>query len=138
MNDNPAIVFPDAADTDPFKDDNADNDTEYKLRSPFHYTTLSGIGITVPQGFETDGVSAPQVSWSLIGLPPDGYYRDAGIVHDYLYSVKGAVPTVIPPFTRQQCDDILLEILTRLDVPWIKRKAAYLAVRLFGGSHWQP
>lgn len=138
MTDETTIIFPDAPDTDPFKDDNADNDTEYKLRSPFYYKTLAGWPIIVPQGFETDGVSAPQVTWSFVGMPPDGYYRAAGVVHDYLYSVNGAVPGLKTPFTRQQCDDILLEIMTRLDVPWIKRKAAYLAVRLFGGSHWKP
>lgn len=136
MTDNPVIVFPDAADTAPFKDDNADNDTEYRLRSPFHYSTLNGIGITVPQGYETDGMSAPQISWSLIGLPPDGYYRDAGIVHDYLYSLNGKLLNGIT-YDRKGCDDILLEILTRLDVPWLKRKAAYLAVRLFGATHWK-
>lgn len=133
------IIFPDAPDTDPFKDDNADNDTEYRLRSAYEYTTLAGIVIIIPEGFKTDGVSAPQGTWSFIGMPPDGYYRAAGVVHDFLYTNGGVISEGkgFPIFTREQSDDILLEILTRLDVPWLKRKAAYLAVRLFGQQHWK-
>lgn len=132
------IIFPDAPDTDPFKDDNADNDTEYRLRSAYEYTTLAGIVIIIPEGFKTDGVSAPQGTWSFIGMPPDGYYRAAGVVHDYLYDLLGKLPNsggLI--LSRKECDDILLEILTRCKVPWLKRKAAYLAVRLFGQQHWK-
>ncbi len=131
------ISFPDAPDTDPFKDDNADNDTEYKLRSAYQYRTLAGQVIVLPAGFETDGVSAPQVTWSFIGLPPDGYYRAAGVVHDYLYTLLGKISNRTLAYSRKECDNILLEILTRLDVPWLKRKAAYLAVRLFGATHWK-
>ncbi len=131
------IKFPDAPDTDPFKDNAAENDTEYKLRSAYQYATLAGQTITIPAGFTTDGVSAPQITWSLIGLPPDGYYRAAGIVHDYLYTLGGKIPRRTVAYTRKECDQILLEILTRCKVPWLKRKAAYLAVRLFGGSHWK-
>lgn len=126
------ILFPDAPDTDPYKDDDQLNDTEYRLRSNYQYTTLANVVILVPEGFHTDELSAPQATWSFIGLPPDGYYRAAGVVHDYLYATNGMNEN----FTRKQCDDILLEILTRLDVPWLKRKAAYLAVRLFGQTHF--
>lgn len=130
------IIFPDAPDTDPYKDDDALNDTEYYLRSNYQYTTLAGIIITVPAGFRTDEVSAPQSTWSVVGIPPDGYYRAAGVVHDYIYSLCGAVPGLVPLLTRKACDGILLEILTRLDMPWLKRRLAYLAVRAFGGQHW--
>lgn len=129
------ILFPDAPDTDPYKDDDALNDTEYSLRQPYQYKTLAGLIINIPQGFRTDEVSAPQATWSFVGLPPDGYYRAGGIVHDYIYSLNGAVCT--PELTRLECDKILLEIMTRLDVPWLKRQLAYKAVRLFGGSHWK-
>ena len=131
------ILFPDQPDTDPYKDDDALNDTEYYLRSAYQYTTLAKVIITVPAGYRTDEVSAPQASWSFIGMPPDGYYRAAGVVHDYLYGLNGALPGLIPAYTRKDCDNILIEILSRLSVPWLKRKAVYLAVRLFGGSHWK-
>lgn len=132
---NKIIKFPDQPDTDPYKDDDALDDTEYYLRSAYQYTTLAGLIITVPAGFRTDGVSAPQATWSFIGVLPDGYDRAAGIVHDNIYSLQGKLPTVT--LMRKQCDDILLEILTRLNMPWMKRKAVYLAVRLFGATHWK-
>lgn len=127
------ILFPDAPDTDPYLDTDALNDTEYRLRSNYQYTTLANVVILVPNGFRTDEVSAPQATWSFIGMPPDGYYRAAGVVHDYIYSTNG----LNGMFTRKACDDILVEILGRLGCPWIKQKAVYLAVRLFGGSHWK-
>ena len=128
------IKFPDAPDTDPYRDTDALNDTEYKLRSNYQYTTLANVVILVPEGFRTDEVSAPQATWSFVGMPPDGFDRAAGVVHDYLYSLNGKLPNTT--YTRKQCDDILIEILTRLNVPWLKRQAVYLAVRLFGNSHW--
>lgn len=130
------ILFPDAPDTDPYKDDDQLNDTEYRLRSAYQYTTLANVVILIPEGFKTDEVSAPQASWSFVGMPPDGYYRAAGVVHDYLYGLNGKLPNMIT-YTRKECDDILIEILTRLNVPWLKRKAVYLAVRLFGSTHWK-
>lgn len=134
---NKIISFDDQPDTDPYKDDDALNDTEYYLRSAYQYKTLAGQIITVPAGFRTDEVSAPQASWSFVGMPPDGYYRAAGVVHDYLYGLNGKIPNRTIAYTRQECDEILVEILSRLNVPWLKRKAVYCAVRLFGGSHWK-
>lgn len=134
---NKVIDFDDAPDTDPYKDDDALNDTEYYLRSAYRYITLAKISIMVPAGFRTDEVSAPQGTWSFVGMPPDGYYRAAGVVHDYLYGLNGKLPGLIPAYTRKQCDKILLEILTLLGMPWLKRNAAYLAVRLGGASHWK-
>lgn len=132
---NKIILFSDQPDTDPYKDDDALNDTEYYLRSAYQYTTLAGIIITVPAGFRTDEVSAPQATWSFIGMPPDGYYRAAGVVHDYIYSLQGKLPAGTI-FTRLQCDQILIEILSRLKTPWLKRQLVFLAVRIGGGLHW--
>lgn len=131
------FFFPDAPDTDPVRDDSAINDTEYVLRSAYQYTTLNNIRIYIPAGFRTDELSAPQATWSFIGLPPDGYYRACGVVHDFLYANLGKIPGAFVTLSRKACDDILLEILTRLQVPYLKRQAAYLAVRLFGMSHWK-
>jgi uncharacterized protein DUF1353 len=129
------ILFPDAPDTDPYKDDDQLNDTEYRLRSSYQYTTLANVVILVPEGFRTDEVSAPQATWSFVGMPPDGYYRAAGVVHDYIYSLNGKLPTIT--YTRQQCDQILVEILSRLGMSWLKKKLVYLAVRIGGASHWK-
>jgi hypothetical protein len=130
---NKVIAFPEPPDVAPFKDDQALNDTLYYSRSAYQYRTRAGILIVIPADFHTDLLSAPQVSWSALGMPPDGYYRSAAYVHDYLYGTNGLNGV----FTRQQCDLILVEILGQLGCPWLKQKAVYLAVRLFGGSHWK-
>lgn len=139
---NDTIFFPDEPDADPV------DDVFYKLRSPFSYTTLAALLIYVPEGFRTDLLSAPRFMWTLIGLPPDGLYRSAAVIHDFLYGNNGAVygadVSVFPKivFTRKQCDQILLEIMTRVKgddgkgINWIQRRLTYLAVRLFGGTHW--
>lgn len=132
---NKVIFFDDPPDFSPFKDNQQLTDTLYYLRAAHQYKANSGLVITVPADFHTDLLSAPQISWSILGMPPCGFWAWAAIVHDYLYGLQGKLPSV--SLTRLQCDDTLLEILTRLNVPWIKRKSAYLAVRLFGGSHWK-
>lgn len=125
-----AIYFPDEPDADPI------TDTLYKLRRAYVYTTLAGVRIFVPLGFQTDLLSAPRFMWTITGLSPDGLYRVAAVIHDYLYSLQGALPGLPAAYTREQCDDILLEIMTRINIPWAQRKAAFYAVRLFGGTHW--
>lgn len=131
---NKIICFPEPPDTAPFKDDNQLNDTLYYLRSEYRYTTLGGLVICIPADFHTDELSAPRCAWTIIGTPPDGYYRAAAVVHDYIYGLQGKLP--LTTLTRAQCDDILLEILNRLGMAGWRSKAVYLAVRLFGGSHW--
>jgi hypothetical protein len=126
------ITYPDQPDTDPTKDDNDINDTLYVLRSDYTYKTVAGYSIVVPAGFKTDEVSIPRLMWTLIGMVPDGYYRAVGVVHDYLYSTKGLNGV----FTRKQCDDILLEILTLEGTPRWQRYACWVGVRIGGVPHW--
>lgn len=134
---NKVIKFPEPPDTAPFKDDQQLNDTMYYLRSAYQYTTVAGFQINVPADFHTDELSAPAATWSFIGMPPDGYYRAAAVVHDYLYGTQGLFKIKSKTvFTRQQCDAILVDILRQLGCPWLKQKAVYLAVRIGGGSHW--
>lgn len=40
----------------------------------------------VPQGFITDGATAPRFAWCL--FPPTGRYFTAAVVHDYLLSLE--------------------------------------------------
>lgn len=127
------ITFPEQPDTEPFKDDDAENDTLYTLRQPYTYVTLAKEPIIIPAGFKTDEVSIPSFMWTILRMAPDGYYRAAGVVHDYLYSTGGENDV----WTRKECDKILLEILLLQDVAWFRRRALYLAVRLFGHTHWK-
>ncbi len=92
--------------------------------------------VYVPAGYLTDGASVPRAFWSMI--PPWGSYGQAAVVHDivceYLSITVDGQPVRV---TRRQCDEILLEAMTVLGVPAIKRKAIYGAVcvyRLMSGA----
>lgn len=130
------IVFNDPPEVIPFKDDNQLDDTLYYTRCAHQYKSLLGLVINIPADFHTDLLSIPQIAWSALGITPGGCYDWGALPHDYLYGLNGKLPSG-PALTRKQCDDILLEILTRMQMPWLKRKAVYLAVRLFGNSHWK-
>lgn len=87
-------------------------------------------GFTVPAGFVSDWASVP---WMLDGLVPSfGPYAPAAIAHDYLYTMGGVLPYV----TRKQADNLFLELMKELGIPWLKRSLMYRAVRLGGGSGW--
>lgn len=86
--------------------------------------------VSVPAGYLTDGASVPRLFWSLI--PPWGKYGQAAIVHDivceYLSITKAGKPFSV---TRAQCDDILLQAMEVLEVPWLTRHAIHKAVMMY-------
>lgn len=82
--------------------------------------------VEIPRGFITDFASVPRLFW--IVLPPDGNYTQAAVLHDYLYSKA--------LFKRKKCDDIFLEAMKVLKVPYWKRKTIHLAVRMFAWLCW--
>lgn len=82
--------------------------------------------ITVPAGFKTDLASTPRPTWII--MPPDGEYTAAAIIHDFLYHIQTR--------TRLEADQIFLEAMAVLEVPWWKRKIMYRAVRSFGWIPW--
>lgn len=90
----------------------------------------SGEWVNVPAGYLTDGASVPRVFWSMI--PPWGKYGQAAVVHDilceYLSITKDGAPYRI---TREECDNLLLEAMTALEVPYITRHAIHKAVSLY-------
>lgn len=106
-----------------------DDGKTFKLLELFRYR-IGGMDsldiITIPEGFETDFASVPQILWSVI--PPWGKYGKAAVLHDYLY--KSGI------FERGRCDDIFLEAMEVLDVSWIKRKIIYRGVRMGGWIAW--
>jgi hypothetical protein len=106
------------------------------------YTTNDGFRITVKSGFKTDLASIPRIFWALIAsfelsVP-------APVFHDLIYRSAGEVAPpdgeVAPAgkvFTRQEADDIFLELMTRSKVSYWKRNVAYLAVRNFAEYAWR-
>lgn len=84
-------------------------------------------GITVPKGFKTDMASVPWLFRRLFP-PATGKYREAAVVHDYLY-FKQLIP-------RKDCDRVFLEHMAELGVIWYKRMPIYWAVRVGGFVGW--
>ena len=106
------------------------NNRQWELIDEFsYYTNLfdKSTTIIVPKGFITDFASVPRFLWSI--FPPWDKYGKAAVLHDYLYSYQ--------IFERKICDRIFYEAMTVLGVPWWKRKVMYLAVRVFGESHYK-
>lgn len=102
-------------------------DRKFILMEELTYTTKAGKKITVPAGFVTDFASVPQLFWNLI--PPYGKYTCAAVVHDYLY--------VLGEGTKLAADQVFLEAMELLGVPWYKRRSMYRAVRLFGRGNYK-
>lgn len=86
----------------------------------------SGEKITVPKGQTTDFGSVPQALWWIIS--PIGRATRAFVLHDYLYTVQ--------KYSRIKSDQILLEAMGVLRVPWLRRHAIYRGVRLGGWMAW--
>lgn len=113
------------------------------VEKPFTFRSPSLGLIRVEPGFDTDYASVPRVFWSI--YPPDGDYRAAAVVHDWLYwnqsPIEGGHDSV-PPFgiplaiTREQADTVFLEALTALGIPWLRRHVLHKAVRLGGWLPW--
>ena len=83
--------------------------------------------VDVERGFVTDFASVPRVLWWV--LPKWGLYGNAAVIHDWLYWEQST--------SRKRADDLLLEAMEVLEVPSLKKKAIYSAVRTFGGWAWK-
>lgn len=106
-----------------------DNDgRKAKLLGPLVYESdLLKRTIHVPEGFETDFASVPQLFWNII--PPVGSYARGAVIHDFLYRSDY--------FTRAEADQVLLEAMECTGVPWRERQTIYWAVRAFGWHAWR-
>jgi hypothetical protein len=86
----------------------------------------SGLSVTVPEGFETDGPSVP--FWALPFIKVGCMIR-AAAVHDRLRED--------PRFSLIDCDAIFLTAMKAEGVPALQRELAFLAVR-FNQSRGAP
>lgn len=107
------------------------------------YRNTFGDLLRAPIGCRINGLSVPRAAQSIVPASGMDSWR-GGVMHDAGYA--GALEiwsdekqNWIPAnYTRKQCDDLLLEILEVMDVPWLKRKTIYSVVRLFGGQFYKP
>lgn len=102
-------------------------------RALIYFSTLLDQRIEAPQGFHTDLASVPRFFQRV--FPVVDRHRHAATLHDYLYSIKGALPNG-RQLTRLECDQVFLEAMQLSGVPAWKRHTMYRAVRLAGGAYW--
>lgn len=94
---------------------------------PFRYQSdLAGVIFTVPVGFFTDFASVPRlgVVYALLG---DRAHEPA-VIHDWIY--YSAVTT------REVADDVLMEAMETLNLPWWQRYPIWWGVRMGGWVAW--
>ena len=99
----------------------------WQLLAPFTYASVTmGIQVTADAGFMTDFCSVPRIpiAYWLLG----NCARRAGVIHDWLYRHK------IRP--RQECDQLLREMVRICGLSEVESQQFYLAVRLGGESHY--
>lgn len=83
--------------------------------------------IVVPKGFIYNGGSVPQALWWFI--PPKGSKADrAFCLHDFLYASHMC--------SRKRADQLMLDAMVFDKFDYVRREAAYRAVRLFGDKAW--
>ena len=101
---------------------------------------VNGCELTVPAGFRTDLESVPRLGWLFIS-PTELGGVGPPLVHDVSYKLRGRVEALTVPatrLTRRATDRIFLEMMASSGVSRVKRRAAWLAVRLAGWVPWPP
>ena len=116
-------------------------DNEWELCEDFSYfDPWLMVSLTVWAGFRFDLASVPRFLWSKVG--PHELSIEAALLHDALYSYGGLLPPgCVQPvqiiFSRAEADKLFLRMMRAYSVGAVRRNAAYLAVRVFGGPHWK-
>ncbi|MDR1279491.1 MAG: DUF1353 domain-containing protein [Opitutaceae bacterium] len=110
---------------------------QLELAAPFVFESDTLGKIELEDGFVTDMASIPRLFWRI--FPPSGRYTAAAIVHDWLYWFQAKESHLTPKIriTRKQADNVLMEAMTALGVPWLTRQTIYRAVRVGGGIAWR-
>lgn len=89
------------------------------------------LNLFVPEGFNCDLGSIPNLATALIGLKRDGAGRAAFLIHDYLYTHHTLIND------RKDADLIMRQLLDHHGVKSWQVFLAYWAVRLFGEHAWR-
>lgn len=129
------------------------NGDRYRLRKTHSYEWEKynyHFRLIVPAGFEYDGASVPRFLWSITGILPDGLQREAALFHDWIYHHEGCLPKgsyqteirgrwldVKKCWTRKNTDRLFGRHMREASVPKVRRRMAFIAVRLFGRKAWR-
>jgi len=87
--------------------------------------------ITVPAGFESDGVSTPEFRGSSISPAIDPRTLRAGIAHDLIYRTQPA------GWTRAEADRMFYDLCRADGLSWWRAQKAWWGLRCFGGGAWR-
>lgn len=109
------------------------NDDTWRVETEFTFFSDKYEPVTVPVGYQTDLASVPRYLWSI--FPPFGRYSQAAVTHDFIYQMRKDLTYQGTERSRKECDEIFLEAMKTLKVPWWKRQLMYRAVRSFGWAH---
>ena len=106
------------------------------LQEPLVFWTADGRVLRAPAGTTTDGLSTPRIIRNLPGYDATGDDWYCGVLHDAAYRLFledwNGTEWVKVNYTREQCDDLMLEALEAQGVGFIRRHTIYRALRMFG------
>lgn len=110
----------------------------FVLTKDFETRTTLG-NITIPAGFISDGPSIPERLRSVISVL--GKHIFPAFLHDYWYRVPKARVISRGPrkkyVSRELADNIFLQEMKDLKVPWWRRRLMWRMVGAFGASSWR-
>lgn len=130
----------------------------YELVADWEYSWFDDLHrewrrIAIKAGYRFDGASVPRFFWTLTGLTPDGLIRAAALPHDLIYEHKGIMPAGSYQYSsrlngedpwrdtntrisRREADQLFLQIMKETGMSSIRRKIAFIGVRVGGGKDW--
>ena len=105
---------------------------------PTEATVLRSVvlfGVTIPEGYTTDGASVPRAFYNVIARFTDAL--PAALVHDLRYDPPvNEFGFKVRALTRKQADKEFYRNLRASGVSIARSQAAYRAVRAFGWVPW--
>ena len=114
-------------------------ETDAVLMEDWHIEDVANFSFTVPANTTTDGASIPRFLWRICGHPLEAPRVYAAMLHDWLYAgVDPDTPCGAKPsdITRKEADLCYYFLLRHFGVSRFKAMVEYIALRLFGGSHY--
>lgn len=93
-----------------------------------------GYELLIPEGYETDFATVPQIFWSM--FPAHGLASMPSVVHDFMYDYRVYEDTLGEKLARKYADICFLEHMKKIKVPKWQRYTYFYVVRLFGRGHW--
>jgi len=111
---------------------------KWQLETPFTFNSITGLTVTVDDGFICDLASVPGIAQSLVSKM--GYWTQPAVLHDWLYHRhRNGLDKVV---TRLQADNMFIEgcriKAAEYDVPLLERREwlLYGGVRAGGWGSW--